>query len=130
MPTQTSTAVVQAYLSAYTHNDIETASSLLAEDMRFDGPFVSCSSAQEFIGDGEGPGLAAWAKNLTGYTMTAAMAEGDSVLAVYDVHTRPFGTLPTASHFTVRNGKISTERVIFDATPIHAARAAAQRGTA
>ncbi len=52
--------------------------------------------------------------NLTGLTMIAAMVEGDEVLAMYQVHTRGFGTLLTASHFTVNDGMIHEERIVFD----------------
>lgn len=117
--------VVRGYIEAYTSNDVAAAATYLAGDVDFDGPFAHATSAAEFIGDGSGPGLAAWAKNLTGVRFIAALAEGDEVLAMYDVATRPFGTLRTASHFTVRNGKIQTEKIIFDPTPIHHAKARA-----
>lgn len=115
--------VVRGYLDAYTSNDISAAATYLADDFDFEGPFVHATSAKEFIGDGTGPGLAAWAQNLTGMHLTAAFAKDDEVIAIYDVHTRPFGTIRTASHFKVADGKIQTEKIIFDPTPIHQAKA-------
>ncbi|MHB8448870.1 MAG: nuclear transport factor 2 family protein [Mycobacteriales bacterium] len=120
--TAPSVAVVLGYLDAYTRNDIAAAATHLADTFEFDGPFAHYSTAAEFIGDDTGPGLTAWAKNLTGYTMIACQADGEQVLAMYDVRTRAFGTLRTASHFTVHNGRIHSEKIIFDPTPIHRAR--------
>ncbi len=121
--------VVRGYLDAYTSNDISAAATYLADDFDFEGPFVHATSAKDFIGDGTGPGLAAWAKNLTGMHVTAAFAEDNEVIAIYDVHTAPFGTLRTASYFTVRDGKIQTEKIIFDPTTIHRAKAQTARAT-
>lgn len=123
---QTPLAIANAYLDAYTSNDIRTAAKHLAEDMEFHGPFVHCTSAKEFIGDGHGPGLATWAKTVTGIRIVAAFGDHEQALVMYELDTRPFGTLPTASRFTVKDGKIQTETTLFDPTPIHAARAAAQ----
>lgn len=124
-PNQTPLAIANAYLDAYTSNDIPTAAKHLAEDMEFHGPFVHCTTAKEFIGDGHGPGLATWAKTVTGIRIVAAFGDHEQALVMYELNTR-YGTLPTASRFTVKDGKIQTETTLFDPTPIHAARAAAQ----
>jgi len=119
-------AVVRAYLdAAYTRHDIAAATSYLAEDLVFDGPFAHCTSAQAFI-----PGLTGWAENVTGLRMIAAFGDNEQALVMYDVITAPYGTLSSASHvivrngkIQVRNGKIQTETLVFDTTAVRTARA-------
>lgn len=110
---------MRAYLdAAYTRHDIAAATSYLAEDLVFDGPFAHCTSAQAFI-----PGLTGWAENVTGLRMIAAFGDNEQALVMYDVITAPYGTLSSASHVIVRNGKIQTETLVFDTTAVRTARA-------
>lgn len=46
-------------------------------------------------------------------------------IVLYDVRTSPVFSAPTAEHVTVRGGRITNSRLVFDRVPFAAARAAA-----
>jgi hypothetical protein len=117
--------VLRAYLEAWTNHDIATAAGYLAEDMTFDGPIMHATSAHAFV---NGPGgLAGFARNVVpgSLRMVAAFGDGTQALVMYEITTGALGTVLSAEHFTVADGKIRTERLVFDAGELRAARAAA-----
>jgi hypothetical protein len=57
--------------------------------------------------------------------MIAAFGDDEQALVMYEMTTGALGTVPSAEHFTVEDGKIRTEKLVFDATEVHKARARA-----
>jgi hypothetical protein len=57
-------------------------------------------------------------------TPIAAFGDAETALLMYDTRTVPVAGAPAAECLTVRNGKITHLRIIFDRTPFDAARKA------
>jgi hypothetical protein len=61
---------------------------------------------------------------VTGYDLIAALGDEATAVLVYDLHTVPVRSALTCECFTVRDGRITYNRLIFDPTPFIAARRA------
>jgi ketosteroid isomerase-like protein len=59
---------------------------------------------------------------LTGSELLAAFGDDEKAIVVYDTETVPVKSAPAAECVTVRDGKISYSRFIFDRAPFDAAR--------
>ena len=112
--------VARAYLTALDTHDMATVARYLAEDVVFDSPIQHHTSSKTLL-----PALAAFGEMQAGdIQMIAAFGDQDQALVLFDVPTGPFGTLRTAVHYTVRDGKIQTANPVFDATAVNTAQAA------
>ena len=106
-------AVADKFFSAWTKGDLDTARTLLHDDVSFAGPIDSFDNADAYVGA------------LRGLSQIVASAEeqkvfvdGNDVCVIYDLVTKtPAGTAATAEWYHVRDGKISSVRVYFDARP-------------
>ena len=108
--------VVEEYQRAFGSGDIQTARSLLADDLRFKGPIDEFDNADEYM-----QSVGKLAQIVTGTDVKKIVAEGDDVVTIYDLHTStPAGTSNIAEWATVKDGKIVELRVFFDARPFTA----------
>lgn len=104
---------VRAYHEAWTGGDITAAGTYIAEGFITRAPVGSYDSRAEYL-----VGLANFRNRfVTGVDLISELyGEGEAML-LYDVHTNtPAGTLRTAEHFTMSDGKISSTILVFDAT--------------
>src|SRR5262245_31346822 len=109
-----------AYHQAWTSHDLETAMSYIADDIVCDAPagrLEGAAAYREFIGP--------FLDILTGTTMIAAFGDEQTAVVIYDTETVPVKSAPGAECVTVRDGKITYSRFIFDRAPFEAARNAA-----
>jgi hypothetical protein len=105
---------VTAYHEAWTHRDMDTARSCLADDLDFQGPIDTFSSADEFI-----VALTALAQMLIRVDLLQRFDTDDAAALLYDCVTNsPAGTIRTAEFFGLRDGKIASIRLVFDATAL------------
>lgn len=112
--------VARSYLAALDTHDMATVARYLAEDVVFDSPIQHHTSITTLL-----PALAAFGEIQTGdIRMIAAFGDQEQALVLFDVPTGPFGSLRTAVHYTVRDGKIQTANPVFDATAVNAGMAA------
>jgi ketosteroid isomerase-like protein len=103
---------VQAYFSAWTTRDVETAYALLAPNLSFVGPSARYETAAAFR-----PGLVGFSAMAKGARVRELLVQGDRAAMLYDCDLpEPVGTLAIASFFRVENGKIRTYETQFDAT--------------
>jgi ketosteroid isomerase-like protein len=108
--------VVERYQRAFGSGDIETARSLLADDLHFKGPIEEFDNADDYI-----QSVAKLARIVAGTDVKKVLAQGNDVVTIYDLHTNtPAGTSNVAEWATVENGKIAEMRVFFDARPFAA----------
>jgi ketosteroid isomerase-like protein len=108
--------IVESYHHAFGSGDVQTARSLLADDLRFKGPFEEFQSADDYL-----ESVAKLAQIVTGTDVKKVVASGDDVVTIYDLHTNtPAGTSNIAEWATVENGRIVELRVFFDARPFAA----------
>jgi ketosteroid isomerase-like protein len=105
--------VVEQYQRAFGSGDVQTARSLLADDLHFTGPIDEFDNADDYM-----QSVGKLAQIVTGTDVKKVLADGDDVVTIYDLHTNsPAGTSNVAEWATVKNGKIAEIRVFFDARP-------------
>jgi len=108
------TNVVRKYHDSWTRRDMSTARSCLADDLDFQGPIDTFSSADEFIAT-----LTGFAQMLTRVDVLQELFTDDGAALLYDCVTNsPAGTIRTAEFFGLRDGKIANIRLVFDATAL------------
>lgn len=106
--------VVTNYHDAWTSGDVITARTYLAEDLNFKGSMESFLRADDFI-----VALTMFQKMLRGVNLIQSFFSESGAALLYDCDTMsPAGVIPTAEFFTVTKGKITSIRLIFDATEL------------
>ena len=106
--------VVRMYHEAWTQRDMATARSCLADALDFQGPIDTFSKADDFIAT-----LTGFAQMLTRVDLLQEIYTDDAASLLYDCVTNsPAGTVRTAEYFWLRDGKIATIRLVFDATAL------------
>jgi hypothetical protein len=105
--------VVTAYHEALSARNFDAARGLLRDDLRFDGPFDTFTSADDY-----------WAAltRLWGAVeridIRHRSSRGDEAVVIYDMVTRtPAGTQPVVEWLGVEDGRIAWIRTIFDTAP-------------
>ena len=109
-----------AYYQAWTSQDLDKAMSYIADDVVCDAPAGRLEGAEAYRGF-----LGPFVQILTGTTMIAAFGDDETALVMYDTQTMPVKSAPAAECVTVKDGKITYSRFIFDRAPFDAARNAA-----
>ena len=112
--TQTNSPALQialAYYHAWSGRNIDTAMSYIADDIVCDAPTGRLEGTVAFRQSEVG-----FASILTGSTLIAAFGNDETALLFYNTHTLSVKSIPTAKYFTVKNGKITSIRIVFDQT--------------
>ena len=109
-----------AYFQAWTGHDLDKAMSYIADDIVCDAPAGRLEGADAYRGF-----MGPFVQLLTGATMIAAFGDQQTALVMYDTQTVPVKSAPGAECVTVKDGKITYSRFIFDRAPFDAARNAA-----
>jgi hypothetical protein len=89
--------------------------SYIADDIVCDAPngrLVGVAAVRNFIEP--------FAKMLTGSKLLAVFGDNDAALIMYDTDSPIAKRFPGADYLTVKNGKITYTRVVFDQTPMKA----------
>lgn len=102
-------AVVEDYHRAWTSGDVDRAMGLVAADVVCRAPGGDLSGIEAYR-----EFLAGFAPMLTGIGDIAIFAAGDRVALFYYPETAVTTTAPAAECFTVRDGKIVENVLIFD----------------
>jgi ketosteroid isomerase-like protein len=124
--TEDSKAALQialAYHQAWTSHDFEQAMTYVAEDIVCLTPAGRLEGAEAFRGF-----MGPFVQILTRASLIAAFGDDTTALLMYDADTVPVKDGPGAEFVTVKNGKISQMRIIFDRLPFDAARRTAAAG--
>lgn len=100
---------VLAYHRAWTSGDVDAAMAHVAEDATCRAPGGDLAGKPAYRGY-----LAGFAPNLTGLTEVASLADGDRVALFYHPHTAVTSEAPAAELFTVRDGLIVENLLVFD----------------
>jgi ketosteroid isomerase-like protein len=106
-----------AYHRAWTGHDIDAAMAYVADDIVCDAPAGRLEGAAAFRAF-----MAPFVQILTGAEVLAAFGDEDTAVIVYDTATVPVASAPAAEAVTVRDGRITHDRFIFDRAPFDAAR--------
>ena len=122
-PTITTSPALQvalAYYQAWTDKDLDQAMSYVAEDIVCEAPPGRIEGAGAYRAF-----MAPFVEILLGANMIAAFRDDETALEMYDTETVPVKSAPAAECVTVRDGKITSSRFVFDRAPFEVARAAA-----
>ena len=106
-----------AYHQAWTSHDLEQAMTYIADEIVCDAPAGRLEGAvayREFMGP--------FVQILTGSKLIAAFGDDETAVVVYDTETVPVKSAPGAECVTIKDGKITYSRFIFDRAPFDAAR--------
>jgi ketosteroid isomerase-like protein len=112
--------VALAYFHAWTGHDLDKAMEYVADDIVCDAPAGRLEGAAAYRGF-----MGPFIQMLTGSELLAAFGDDEKAIVVYNTETVPVKSAPAAECVTVRDGKITYSRFIFDRAPFDAARHAA-----
>lgn len=105
-------AVAEGFFDAWTSRDFDRARSFLHDDLSFDGPIDSFSDADSYIAS-----LRQLSGIVRGAEKQKLFVDGDDVCVIYDLKTAPVPSSRTCEWYTVRDDKIASVSVVFDARP-------------
>ncbi len=109
--------VALAYYDAWTNKDMDRAMTYIAQDIVCDAPAGRIEGDQAYR-DFMGP----FTQILKRAELIAAFGDDEKAVIVYDTETVPVNSAPGAECVTVKHGKITYSRFIFDQAPFQAAR--------
>jgi hypothetical protein len=109
-----------AYYQAWTSHELDKAMSYIADDIVCDAPAGRLEGADAYRGF-----MGPFVQILTGSKLIAAFGDDTTALIMYDTETVPVKSAPGAECVTVKDGKITYSRFVFDSAPFDAARNAA-----
>jgi ketosteroid isomerase-like protein len=104
--------VAEDFFAAWTGKDFDRARSLLHDDLSFRGPIDSFDDADAYMG-----AIRGLSQIVTGADKRKVFVDGDDVCVIYDLETGPVPSAPTAEWYRVRDGRIASIQVFFDARP-------------
>lgn len=106
--------VITNYHNAWTSGNMKEARAFLADDLDFQGSIDTFHRADDFIG-----ALTMFQKMLSGVSLIYSFYSDSGAALLYDCETMtPAGKIRTAEFFTVTDGKITSIRLVFDATEL------------
>jgi ketosteroid isomerase-like protein len=104
--------IFRTYLERFTSGDTAGAAELLADDFRFQGPFLQSEGKAAFL-----EGSAQLGPIMRGVEIHRQWQDGDEVCSIYDFKIETAagaGSIPMAEWSSVRDGKLASGRLIFD----------------
>lgn len=104
--------VFRTYLERFAAGDTEAAAELLDDDFRFAGPVLQADGKAEFLA-----GAANLGPIVRGCELHRQWVDGDEVCSFYDFRIEtPIGaaSIPMAEWSVVRDGKLTSSRLVFD----------------
>jgi hypothetical protein len=107
-----SAQVAEDFFDAWTSKDFERARGYLRDDLSFEGPIESFSDADSYLAS-----LQQLSQIVVGAKKRKVFADGDDLCVIYDLETAPVPSSRTCEWYTVRDGKIASVSVVFDARP-------------
>jgi hypothetical protein len=113
-------SVALAYYHAWTGKDVDLAMTYVAGGVVCEAPagrIEGVEALRQF--------MTPFARMLTGSELIAAFGDDETALLLYNPHTTLVEDAPSAERFTVKDGKIVHDLLVFDRTPFDAARRAA-----
>jgi ketosteroid isomerase-like protein len=107
--------IAEGFFDAWTSKDFERARSLLHDDVAFEGPIDTFSDADTYL-----TSLQRLSGIVTGVEKQKVFVDGDDVCVIYDLKTAPVPRSRTCEWYRVRDGKVASVSVVFDARPFAA----------
>lgn len=112
--------VALAYYEAWTGKDVEQAMTYISDDITCDAPAGRIEGADAYRAF-----MGPFVQMLESSQLIAAFGDDETAMVMYDARTAPVRSAPGAEFLTVKHGKITHSRFVFDRAPFQAAREAA-----
>ncbi|WP_161606404.1 nuclear transport factor 2 family protein [Microlunatus speluncae] len=107
--------VAVRFIEAFGRRDLTALADCLADDIVFESPRMQLTGRDQVLAAiGEFTGVVDSVK------ITGSYGDARSAVVVYEIRTGPFGTIRAADHVSVRDGKITTDTLIFDTAALKA----------
>jgi hypothetical protein len=103
-------SVAMTYFDAWKAKDFDTMRSLVAEDVRFEGPLATLEGAEDYM-----KGIRGLSQVISDIVIRKVFVDGQDVLTWYDMHTTVASPVAVANWLYVEEGNITALRVAFDA---------------
>ena len=113
--------IARIYVQAMANKDIDTIVSLSSEDVVCTSPIGQTTGVERFRAFQEG-----FARIITNLTVLAVHGDDEQAVVIYDVETHPVPHAVVAELIKVKDGKLHSTDVIYDATPFAAYMATVQ----
>jgi limonene-1,2-epoxide hydrolase len=114
--------IAKTYIEAVANNNVDTIISVSADDVVCTSPIGRITGTQKFREFHDG-----FARMIKKVTVLAAYGDDNQAVLVYNADTHPVPNAVTAELIKVKNGKIASTEVIYDATPFAAYMATVQQ---
>ena len=105
----------ERFFDAWTSKDFEQARALVHDDVTFEGPIDRFSDADSYLAS-----LQQLSAIVTGAEKQKVFVDGDDVCVIYDLKTVPVASTRTCEWYRMRDGKVASVSVVFDARPFAA----------
>jgi ketosteroid isomerase-like protein len=116
MTNASASKIVENYRTALGKGDFVTARKLMQDDMTFQGPFDTFTTADQYL-----EATKRLASIIQRIDLKKVFVDGDDICVLYDMVTNtPAGTAFIAEWYQVKDGKIAALRAVFDARPFAA----------
>lgn len=109
--------VALAYYKAWTNKDLDQAMTYISKDIVSEAPAGRIEGAEAYRAF-----MSPFVQILISSDLIAAFGDEQTALVMYDTKTVPVNSAPGAEYVTVRDGKITHSRFLFDRAPFEAAR--------
>ncbi|WP_354698920.1 hypothetical protein DSM112329_04619 [Paraconexibacter sp. AEG42_29] len=103
----------ETYFSAWKARDFDRLRSVLADGVSFRGPLGTADGPDECV-----KGIEGMSQIVTDIDVKAVTVDGEDVVTMFELHTRPAPPMLTANWSRVRDGRIAQIRVAFDPRPL------------
>lgn len=114
-------AIARIYVEAIASKDVETIVSVSADDVACISPIGRLAGTQRFREFHDG-----FARMIRKVTVLAAYGDDEQAVVVYNAETHPVPNSVVAELLKIKDGRIVSTEVIYDATPFAAYMAAAK----
>lgn len=104
--------IARIYVEAMARKDVDTMMSIAADDVVCTSPLGELTGSERFRGFQDG-----FARMIKSLTVLGVYGDDDQAVVVYEVETHPVPRSRVAEFIKVRNGKLASTDVIYDATP-------------
>ncbi|CCF96773.1 nuclear transport factor 2 family protein [Ralstonia solanacearum] len=121
MTNTTALQIARTYVEAMAKKDVETIVSISAEDVVCTSPIGQTTGIERFRAFQEG-----FAQMITNLIVLAVYGDDEQAVVVYDVATHPVPHSMVAELVKVKDGRLASTDVIYDATPFAAYMATVQ----
>jgi limonene-1,2-epoxide hydrolase len=101
--------VATAFIDAFARQDMAAIADYISDDIVFESPRVRLTGAEAFL-----EAVGQFAQIVVKVATVSVVGDDERAMIMYDMETGPFGTLRAVDHLVVRDGRITSDVLVFD----------------